>query len=410
MSEPSEISRPEVSRPEPGRWSLATRIAFRFFFCYYALNYLPALVLRTDSLREKHSNFWDAVVLLADEAVFHLPYDVFDLAGNDSYGWVKYFCTLAFAAAGAAVWSVLDRKRLWHERLHPWLRLLLRYHLAGAMIQYGAIKVIPSQMIAPPPLGAVQQRLGDIFPNHVLWWTVGASPAFETASGLAELLGGVLLLVPRTTLLGALISAANMLFVFLLNMCYDVPVKLGSLSLLIMAVVLVAPDLPRLAGVFLFHRRVERSRVPPLFRNRWLALIPHVLLFVWGLTAVKAGLEWGAERYKSMNPPRSPLYGVWAVEGFERDGREVRLHTEPDRWRFVMFRVPGSIRVEQMAGTMKTFEIGLDMDGKTMTLEPAQGSFSFTRPERDVLVLDGQLEGRRVRAKLRKMPLIRRTT
>ncbi|HET9227371.1 MAG TPA: hypothetical protein VFR31_11940, partial [Thermoanaerobaculia bacterium] len=71
MSEPSGIS-----RPQPGRWSLATRIAFRFFFCYYALNFLPSLIFRTDSLREKYSGFWDAVVLLADEAAFHVPYDV----------------------------------------------------------------------------------------------------------------------------------------------------------------------------------------------------------------------------------------------------------------------------------------------------------------------------------------------
>ncbi|HET9225926.1 MAG TPA: hypothetical protein VFR31_04625, partial [Thermoanaerobaculia bacterium] len=330
--------------------------------------------------------------------------------GNDSYAWVRFFCTLAFAGVAAAVWSVLDRNRLRYERLYPWLRFLLRYMLAGAMIRYGAIKVIPSQMIAPPPLGALQQRLGDIFPNHVLWWTVGASPAFETASGLAELLGGVLLLVPRTTLLGALISAANMLLVFLLNIFYDVPVKLGSLTLLMMAVILVAPDVPRLADMFFFHRRVERSRVPPLFRRKWLDRIPHILLFLFGLYSVKSGLEWGAERYKTMNPPRSPFYGLWSVEGFARDGREVPLYTEPDRWRFVTFRTPGSLGVEQMAGARKNYELGVNMDRKTMTLDPPLGSFSFTRPEKDVIVLDGQLEGRRVRAKLRKVPLIRRTT
>ena len=396
--------------PEPARWSLATRIAFRFLFSYYALNFLPLLIFRNDFLREKYTDFWDAIVAWADEAVLHIPHDVFDQAGNDSYSWVRLLCTLAFAGVITAVWSVLDRDRLRYERLHAWLRLLLRYLLAGAMIRYGTIKVIPSQMIAPPPLFVLLQPLGDIFPNHLLWWTVGASPAFETTIGLAELLGGALLLLPRTTLLGALISAANMLLVFLLNMCYDVPVKLGSLTLLVMAVALVAPDLPRLADVFFFHRRVEPSRVPPLFRRKWLDRIPHLLLFVFGLYSIHSGLKMAAERYDRLNPPRSALYGVWTVEDFARDGKDVPLYSEPDRWRLVLFRTPGSLWIEQMAGARKTYDLGLDMERKTMTIGPAASAFTFQQPEKDVLILEGRMEGRRVRAKLRKMPLIRRTT
>lgn len=398
-----------TERHEGPRWSLATRIAFRFLFSYYLLYFLlPLLIFRGDYLGGKHAAFWDAVVVLADEAFVHVPYELF--SRNDAHGLVQLLCTLAFAGVAAAVWSVLDRDRLRYDRLHPWLRFFLRYLLAAAMIWYGAIKIIPAQMIAPPPLFVLQQRIGDIFPNHLLWWTVGASPAFETVIGLVELLGGVLLLVPRTTLLGALTSAANMLLVFLLNMCYDVPAKEYSLQLFIVAVVLLAPDLPRLADVFFFHRRAERSRVPPLFRNRWLNAIPHVLLLLFGLYSIKSGLVQASERREKMNPPRPPLYGLWSVEGFARDGREVPLHTEPDRWRLVMFVAPGSLRVEEMAGRWKTYELGLDMEKKTMALGPLASPFSFQQPEKDVLVLEGQLKGRRVRAKLRKVPLIRRTT
>jgi hypothetical protein len=59
---------------------------------------------------------------------------------------------------------------------------------------------------------------------------------------------------------------------------------------------------------------------------------------------------------------------------------------------------------------MKNYQLELDPARKTMKLSPIQATFSFARPEKDVIVLDGQIEGRRVRAKLRKMPLIRRTT
>jgi hypothetical protein len=165
-----------------------------------------------------------------------------------------------------------------------------------------------------------------------------------------------------------------------------------------------------LADVFLFHRRAEPSRVPPLFRRKWLDRIPHVLLFVFGLYSIHSGLKMAAERYEKFNPPRPPLYGIWTVEDFVRDGRDVPLYNEPDRWRLVLFHTPGSLRVEQMAGAWKTYDLGLDMKRKMMTIGPSASAFTFQQPERDVLILDGQMEGRRVRAKLRKMPLIRRTT
>ena len=278
-------------------------------------------------------------------------------------------------------------------------------------------------MIAPPPVHVLQQRIGNLWPNHLLWWTIGASPPFETLTGLAELLGGVLLLVPWTTLLGALICAANMLLVFMLNMCYDVPVKLPSLHLMVMALILIAPDLRRLAGVFVFNRRVEPARIPPLFAHKWLNRVPHVLLLLYGLRGVDGSLETAAERYRRFHPPRPPLYGLWSVEGFARDGRDVPLFTDPDRWRLVMFAERGLLRVEQMTGAKRIYELDLKMEGKTMTLKaakpqdkqapklaPSQAMFSFAQPRDDVLILEGQLDGRRTQVRLRKAALIRRAS
>jgi len=79
-------------------------------------------------------------------------------------------------------------------------------------------------------------------------------------------------------------SAANLLTVFLLNMCYDVIVKLYSFHLLIIALVLVAPHLRRLADLLLFNRRVEPARETRLFaRPPRLDRIPQALVFFYGL-------------------------------------------------------------------------------------------------------------------------------
>jgi hypothetical protein len=95
-------------------------------------------------------------------------------------------------------------------------------------------KVIPIQMPLPS-LAALLMPLGDISTYGILWRSIGASPAYEIFAGCAEVLGGVLLIVPRTTMLGALVSLADMTEVWMLNMTYDVPVKLFSFHLFLLA-------------------------------------------------------------------------------------------------------------------------------------------------------------------------------
>src|SRR5262245_48132879 len=93
------------------------------------------------------------------------------------------------------------------------------------MIGSGIARLIPVQMPPLRPLDLLQ-RLGELTPGELLRTILGAAPVFQSFTGLAALLGGVLLLLPRTTLAGALICAANLGMAFTLAFCYDLPSKL----------------------------------------------------------------------------------------------------------------------------------------------------------------------------------------
>lgn len=394
------------------RWSLATRIAFRFAFSYLSLFCFPFLgFLTPDWLSRQYFALWYRIVAWAAPHVIGDGHKIVSGEGavsNTPYGWVLFLCYLATAVAATVIWSALDRKRNEYERLHAWLRFVLRFVLASAMLNYGAIKIIPTQMISPP-LSILAQPLGDLAPNYLLWWTVGASPAYETFTGLAELVGGLLLLVPRTTLVGALVCAADMLTVFMLNMCYDVIVKLYSCHLLILALVLIAPELRRLANLLIFNRRVEPARITPLFARPRLARIPHVLLFLLGVYLVGADFAWAVERYESRNRPKSPFHGVWSVETYAVDGREMPMFQDPERWRWVTFGRPKGMSAELMIGSDRPFTVDLRMKEKTMILRTSgggEGKLSFERPDANVLVLDGVIDGHRTQATLRRMALL----
>jgi hypothetical protein len=397
------------------RWSPATRVAFRFFFSYFFLTFILAWAISFVPFRGyllvKYAELWYAIVVWLERHLLHTGYEVYQLDGsagisNTFYGTVVCCCCLAIAAVATAVWSALDRRRLQYARLHQIFRYLLRFVLATIMIHYGVLKIIPVQMTSPPPFGALTQPLGDLTRMRLLWLFTGASPAYETLVGCAELLGAVLLLLPRTTLLGGVICAGNLSMVVVLNFCYDVHVKLIALHLLVMALLLVAPDVPRLADVFLFNRGTEPARTPPLFSNRWLDRAPHLFLLAFGLYSVVTGFQESWARYQKFHPPRPPLYGIWNVEELVVDGRELPADRS-DRWRRLIFQIPGTLSADLWTGTRERYTLGLDMKGRSMILGgPKTARFSFAKPGEDEMILEGVLDGHPARVKLRKMALI----
>ena len=271
------------------------------------------------------------------------------------------------------------------------LRLLLRAALALPMIASGIVRLIPVQMPPLRPLDQLQ-RLGEFTQGELLRTVVGASPVFQSFTGLAALLGGVLLLFPRTTLLGALICAANLAMAVTLALCYDLP-KLYVSCLLAMSLLLLAPDLRRLIDLFLLDRAVEPAAEEG---GR-----PDRLLLFLGMGVVVVGAAVALPRLVRLHPPEPPFYGAWNVEELIVDGEP---SADPRRWRRVVFQDPGALDVELAIGSWKRYALGLDLSRKALILD-RQARFTFQEPGEGVLVLEGRLDGRSTRAKLRRMRL-----
>ena len=249
------------------RWGLALRIAFRFCVAYFTLFSLsnqildgllavPRLNIELSALWPlRHITFWTAT------HIFRIKHELVYTgsgSGDKTFDWVLAFCLLVIAAVITLVWSILDRRRPNYVTFHKWFRLAMRFALASEMFLYGISKVIPLQMPFPY-LTRLLEPYGNFSPMAVLWSSIGASTSYEIFTGCAETLGGILLLTPRTTTLGALVCLADMIQVFMLNMTYDVPVKLFSFHLILFSLFLLAPDARRLFNFFL-HRSRYRAR------------------------------------------------------------------------------------------------------------------------------------------------------
>jgi hypothetical protein len=417
-SSPQGSSKTEglMNLTSPARdWRLSSRIMFRFAFAYLVLYNLPFpvnAIPNAEFVDRVYTSLWNWVVPWVGAHVLHLSYEITVLpngSGDTTWNYVQVFCFFILAVIATIAWSLLDRKRQSYTRLYDWLRVYVRFALGVAMISYGSYKVIQSQF-PPPSLDRLLQPFGDASPMGLLWTFMGASQSYNLFTGLGEMLGGVLLFVRRTTLLGALVSIAVMSQIVMLNFSYDVPVKLYSLHLLAMAIFLVVPDARRLANVLVLNRAAEPAELMPLFGRQWLNRSALVLVTVCLVAFVGWTLygSYSARKLYGDLAERSPLRGIWEVEEFQVDGQILPLLlTDATRWRRVIFDYPGLIAVQQMSDSRIRYALALDTEKKTLDLSKRgdpkwKATLTYEQPEPTVLTLTGQLDGQQIRAKLRR--------
>ena len=408
---------PTVVPPVSG-WSPLLRVAFRFTFVYIGLFCLAtqiagSLLLTPTASFRGFGTLWPmrSITFWVAEHVFAVtdPLVYGRFSGETLFHWVQTFWILIIAIVATVVWSALERRRENYVALHKWFRFGIRLALAASMFEYGMTKVIPTQFPRPSLTGLVTP-VGNLSLSGLLWTSIGASPAYEIFTGCAELLAGVLLLVPRTTTLGALICLADMTQVFVLNMSYDIGLKQISFHLILLSLILLAPEFSRLANFFFRNRPVGPSTQPRLFHSSGAnraALLLQILLGVY-LLGTYAYINWTYWHAAGDRSPRSPLYGIWSVEELSIDG-EVRpafMNDYDRRWRRVIFDVPSSVAFQRLDDSFARYGVSIDVYNNTIGLTKGgskkwKADFTFERQAPDQLILNGEMDGHKIRAQLR---------
>jgi len=404
--------------PQIPHWSHGLRVAFRFCFVYFGLfciytQIFGGLISIPQMESIDPSSLWPMrqIVLWTAAHIFRAkPPLVYSGSGSGdkTFDWVLAFCLLVFAAIATAIWSVLDRRRDNYVTLYKWFRLFIRFALASQLIGYGMDKVVPLQMPFPY-LTRLLEPFGNFSPMGVLWSSVGASPAYEMFAGSAEMLGGILLIVPRTTTLGALVCVADMTQVFMLNMAYDVPVKLFSFHLLLMALFLLSPEFQRLVDFFFRNRAVAPSMQSQLFKSRRanrIAFAAQIAFGLWMMGTAAYGAWEGWHQYGG-GRPKSALYGIWNVDDLSIDG-QVRspLLTDYDRWRRAIFDFPRVMSFQRMDDSFARYGSSININDNTLALTKFgdknwKANFTFQHVAPDQLILDGEMDSHKIHMQLR---------
>jgi hypothetical protein len=322
-------------------------VLFRFFFVYLLLQTSPwdffSAIPGVPLVLGWVNGAIDWAVRAGNARVFHVRETLVPVngSGDTSWAYAQLWLYLSLAVVACIVWSVADRRRPNYERALYWLRLVVRYYIAAAALSYGIIKLYALQMPFPT-LSQLSTPLGDLLPMRFSWLFIGYSVPYQFFSGAMETIAGLLLLYRRTVTAGLFAATGAFLNVVMINLSYDVPVKLFASHLLFASLFMLALDAPRLVNFLVLNRPTPATTAyEPVFTapwQRWGARAVWVF-FVWQILVS----PWNSARtrYQQVNasPVQGPIkVGVYAVRHYVVNTDTIPASSADTlRWKDVIF-------------------------------------------------------------------------
>ena len=351
-------------------WSLPQKLLFRFSFIFFGLyiipfpaDYIPIIKSNLDWVTES----WNWLVVDAGKYILHLAYDITVLpngSGDTTWNWVQMFLIVSIALPGTVIWSVLDRRRSNYQRLLYWFTVVVRYYLAFILIDYGSVKVFKTQFSVPSEY-RLTETYGQSSPMGLAWTFLGFSNGFNYFMGFAEVVGGFLLLIRKTKTFGAMFCMTVTANIVAINYCFDVPVKIFSSMLFLMAVFIAAPDIHRLIRFFILNRESRlKTYAPSPKSKRWkiiLLLVKTIFIASVLYNSTKQAIQ--AKDQYGDDAPKPKLYGNYRVETFYKDTSVIPpLTTDKTRWNRVILSNFDRCTVQMMDDTLQAYTYQVNPD------------------------------------------------
>ena len=309
---------------------LTRRVAERFALVAFGLYHLPLFLNNYPSLGGGSGGFSEGLAVswghVFTRPGIWLARTLFGMTGpmtmasagdNGDVGeeFARLILSVVIGAVVAIVWTTADRQRPRAPWVEGALRVMLRYSIALGLVSYAVAKILPEQF---PPLGPTtyETRVGELSPMGLLWTFMRYSRPYSFFGGLMESVAIVLLCFRRTATLGALTTVVVMTNVALMNIAYDVQVKLYALMIVASAGVLVLYDARRLLAVFVTNQSVRPATQPTLFEGR----MPSSLRWAIKILLIGSVTASSVADFQSAPPTRDAsltgVSGPWGVTAF----------------------------------------------------------------------------------------------
>jgi hypothetical protein len=145
------------------------------------------------------------------------------------------------------------------------------YYIAAVLLKYGFDKVFKRQFYLPEP-NILYSSFGSLTKDTLFWSTMGTSHFYSVATGIIEVLTGLLILFKQTRIAGFCMAMAILINILLINIGFDISVKVFTVFLLMVVVVNLYPALKTIYSFFIQHRPGQLSTALHQFIpvNKWI--------------------------------------------------------------------------------------------------------------------------------------------
>ena len=372
-------------------WGFTRKAIFKFIFVYFSLY----IFLMFFSALVEAPTRWFGSLLGIDYA-----YDVSGFgSGDHTFAYATLFMNVILAIIITLLWIVLDRTRNSYNQLMYWFIVILRAYLIFFMFTYGFVKVIQLQF-SYPSLTRMLEPLGNFSPMGLAWTYLGYSKGFNLFMGIMEISGGLLLIPRRTSTLGGFITMGVMMHVAVMNFMYDIPVKIFSVHLTLIALFIFSTDIKRFINVFIKNKPTEAyDYYNPIKDKTYHKVIFWMkLFFVIALSGLFLLQGWGNDRGKNMSE-KPPLYGIWETSYFLKNNDTLPpLVTDTERWRYLIIDAKNRAIIKTMDDVKHQFTFKPDTTNNKILMHKRDSNsdttyFHYSKPNSVFLEMNGIMDG-----------------
>lgn len=222
----------------------------------------------------------------------------------------------------STIFSFIIKKK-WMKHFLLITEYVCGIYISVILIKYGVDKIFKAQFPAPEP-NILFTRFGNLDKDILFWSTIGTSKIYNIIIGSIELFSGVLLLFKRTQFLGSLLGIISFSQILIINISFDISVKLFSLILLLMSLFLVRKSEWRLI--------LKIIRIPKKTFFDQTLFLPYKTFFkilILGTVFIKIGIPYFNNDFDAENKDSSfNLMGVYQVTSSESPYQYLFFHKD----------------------------------------------------------------------------------
>jgi len=271
-------------------------------------------------------------------------------SGDTLFDFVRCLLVGIFSLALATLIFFIFRSKLNYRKLVYIGGQYVRYYLIFVLLTYGIIKIFKLQF-GEPYLIRLVTPLGEMSPMGLAWNYMGFSKTYTVFAGWSETIAAILLMFKRTRTLGAVVGFGVMLNVFMMNISYDIPVKLFSLHLCVFSAFLILIDGRRMLNVFVLNRDVSKYKFVSPFSKKWKNYTLQIVKFLVLILIVYLNLI-NAMRSQYLYGdlgPKHKLYGIYELNEFALNHtKRPALLNDSVRFRRLIFDSPNRVYIQKM--------------------------------------------------------------